>query len=117
MKTLMLMSAMLLTACAHSPLPLTAESSGWEAFGKQQALDGQLKISQQSLEKRADVSVWNPDLYSAYSIGYEMGKQEYCSQSAYILGVKQERYLGICDDINIFFQQDYVSGRHSTASM
>ncbi len=49
----------------------------------------------------------------AYQEGYEMGKEEYCQQSAYMLGVVGKPYLGICYDVDPFFQQDYNSGRSS----
>ncbi|MBO0216953.1 DUF2799 domain-containing protein, partial [Vibrio sp. Vb2880] len=43
------------------------------------------------------------------------GKQEYCEQSAYMLGVIGRPYFGICDDVDPFFQHDYDAGRMSSA--
>ena len=51
----------------------------------------------------------------AYQSGYQEGKKEYCEQSAYMLGVRDMPYFGICDDIDPFFKQNYESGRTSTA--
>jgi len=51
----------------------------------------------------------------AYQNGYQEGKQEYCEQSAYMLGVVGRPYFGICDDVDPFFQHDYDAGRMSSA--
>lgn len=51
----------------------------------------------------------------AYQKGYQEGKQEYCEQSAYMLGVVGRPYFGICDDVDPFFQHDYDAGRMSSA--
>ncbi|CAH8196808.1 DUF2799 domain-containing protein [Vibrio aestuarianus] len=108
MKPILLLLTFVLFGCAVQPTPTTSVNSDWLQFGLQQGERGLLKLS---VEKLAT----SDELYLAYSDGYEQGRAMYCQQNAYILGVIGKPYLGVCDKDNVFFQQDYISGRQSTA--
>lgn len=114
---LFVVGAMLLflNACAQTTLPTSVSVTDWQAFGKQSALDGAIELSEERIAKLDDTNRATPELITAYKTGYQEGKQEYCEQSAYILGVQGAPYFGICDDVDPFFQNDYESGRLSTA--
>ncbi|WP_070963345.1 DUF2799 domain-containing protein [Vibrio sonorensis] len=100
--------------CTTMPFPDSADASQWEDLGKQRALNGYSAQSQDRLSKAAGQMVSN-ELYTSYRLGYEAGRDEYCSQNAYMLGVKRVPYSGVCDLIDPFFKQDYISGKGSTA--
>ncbi len=114
---LFVVGAMLLflNACAQTTLPTSVSVIDWQAFGKQSALEGTIELSEERIAKLDDTNRATPELITAYKTGYQEGKQEYCEQSAYILGVQGAPYFGICDDVDPFFQNDYESGRLSTA--
>ncbi|PFG45362.1 uncharacterized protein DUF2799 [Vibrio sp. ES.051] len=108
--------ALLLVACAQTTLPTSSSVVDWQAFGKQSALDGLRALSGEriaALDGNANHAT--PELIMAYQTGYQQGKQEYCEQSAYMLGVIGRPYFGICDDVDPFFQHDYDAGRMSSA--
>ncbi|HDM8052445.1 DUF2799 domain-containing protein [Vibrio harveyi] len=104
-----------LTACAQTRLPDSVNVTDWQDFGKQSALDGLIELSEDRIVKLDDTNRATPELIIAYQSGYQEGKKEYCEQSAYMLGVRDMPYFGICDDIDPFFKQNYESGRTSTA--
>ncbi|EHW0641335.1 DUF2799 domain-containing protein [Vibrio parahaemolyticus] len=106
---------MLLSACAQTTLPASTSVTDWQAFGKQSALDGLRELSQERIAKLDGTNHATPELIMAYQNGYQEGKQEYCEQSAYMLGVVGRPYFGICDDVDPFFQHDYDAGRMSSA--
>lgn len=115
MKIKVVLATMLLAGCTSQPPPLSSVDSDWSDYGKQRAEQGFLKQSEAKLAMLDQGGVFNQGLYVAYSNGYEQGRAEYCSQNAYMLGVTGKPYLGICERIDPFFQQDYMSGRNSTA--
>ncbi len=114
---LFVVGAMLLflNACAQTTLPTSVSVTDWQAFGKQSALDGLIELSEERIAKLDETNRATPELIMAYQTGYQEGKKEYCKQSAYMLGVRDMPYFGICDDIDPFFNQNYESGRNSTA--
>ena len=115
MRYLGLLVSLLLIGCVQTSLPVASTEDAWQAFGTERALNGSLKLSEASLGKMTNGSMLDEKLYAAYSQGYEVGRAEYCTQNAYILGVKGQQYLGICDQISIWFREDYNAGRHSMA--
>ena len=115
MRYLGLLVSLLLIGCVQTSLPIASTVDAWQAFGTERALNGNIKLSEASLVKMMNDSGLEASLYAAYSQGYEAGRAEYCAQNAYILGVKGQQYLGICDQINIWFRDDYNAGRHSMA--
>lgn len=115
MKRIVICGLLLLAGCSAQPLPISNVEQDWYEFGQQRAENGWLKQSAQTLAKRDLEGLMTPKLYLAYESGYAQGQQTYCAQSAYVLGVTGKPYNGICDRLDPFFYQDYVSGRHSTA--
>lgn len=107
--------ALILAACAQTTLPTSSNVTDWQAFGKQSALDGLRVLSEDRIAALDGSNHATPELIMAYQTGYQQGKQEYCEQSAYMLGVIGRPYFGICDDLDPFFQHDYDAGRMSSA--
>ncbi|HAS6349287.1 DUF2799 domain-containing protein [Vibrio sp. IRLE0018] len=105
----------LLVGCVQTPLPQSEQVSDWHRFGEETALDGKLALSEARLLKLAQPRELSTSLLTSYQMGYQEGKQQYCQQNAYLLGVIGKPYYGICDDVDPFFKQDYVSGQMSTA--
>lgn len=85
---------MLLSACAQTTLPTSTSVTDWQAFGKQSALDGLRELSKERIAKLDGTNHATPELIMAYQNGYQEGKQEYCEQSAYMLGVVGRPYFG-----------------------
>ena len=116
MRSIIIVAMLLsLTACAQTKLPSSANATDWQVFGKQTALKGSLELSEDRIAKLDDTNRVTPELIMSYQTGYQEGKEEYCQQSAYILGVQGAPYYGICDDLDPLFRNDYESGRLSTA--
>ncbi|WP_159656895.1 DUF2799 domain-containing protein [Vibrio atypicus] len=101
--------------CAAVPTPQSDSAAAWSQYGETRGEQGYLKQSESRLAKLDDLGILTPELYAAYLDGYQAGRGVYCEQDAYILGVKGMPYYGVCDDLNPFFNQDYISGRNSTA--
>ncbi|WP_122035022.1 DUF2799 domain-containing protein [Aliivibrio sp. EL58] len=108
-------AALLLAACSSTPPPTSNVDSDWQAFGYERAMKGWIVQSESKLAKLADGKTVSEANYQAYTAGYNKGQEEYCDQSAYMLGVVGKQYNGICDKLDPFFRQDYVSGMQSTA--
>ena len=108
-------AALLLAACSSTPPPTSNVESDWQAFGYERAMKGWVVQSESKLTKLAEGKMVSDANFQAYVTGYNKGQEEYCSQSAYILGVVGKQYNGICDEFDPFFRQDYVSGMQSTA--
>jgi hypothetical protein len=106
----------MLSACVHTSLPSSTHVADWQAFGKQSGLDGLREMSQARIAELDVSNKASPELFKAYQAGYQKGKQAYCEQSAYTLGVIGLPYFGICDDIDPMFQRDYDAGRLSSAA-
>lgn len=115
MKVKLLLASALLAGCTAQPVPMSSVAADWASYGQQRAEQGFVKQSEAKLAKLDQDGVLNPDLYLAYSNGYEQGRTAYCAQNAYMLGVMGKPYRGICDRLDPFYQQDYASGRGSTA--
>ncbi|EGR1070736.1 DUF2799 domain-containing protein [Vibrio cholerae] len=106
---------LLLSGCATSQLPQTGDAAAWQAFGVQQGELGRMKMTQAQMLKQDEQQLVDSQIYKAYSLGYEQGVQEYCQQSAYVLGISGKPYFGVCGDMNSDFQRYYDAGRNSTA--
>lgn len=115
MKYVLALIVLILVGCSAQPTPLTTVESDWSDYGKGRAEQGLMKQSEAKLAKLDTTGAFSNELYLAYDNGYEEGRQTYCAQSAYMLGVIGKPYLGLCDKIDPFFYQDYVSGKNSTA--
>ncbi|RJX70748.1 DUF2799 domain-containing protein [Vibrio sinensis] len=110
-KALLLSSLFLMFGCASNTSPLSNIPMDWFDFGKQQALEGRLKQSEQKLSANDQDGYLTSSLYNDYQLGYMKGKTEYCTQDASILGATGRPYLGICDDVDPSFQEQYDSGQ------
>ncbi|MCK6263090.1 DUF2799 domain-containing protein [Vibrio sp. ZSDE26] len=117
MRYIGLLITLFVVGCAQLSTPESMAEADWSEFGKQRGVEGQLFHSQERLAKYDTQGVLTDELYMAYENGYGEGKAEYCSQSAHMLGVMGKPYRGVCDDINIWFRQDYDSGRQSGSSL
>jgi hypothetical protein len=108
-------AALLLAACSSTPPPTSNVDSDWNAFGYERAMKGWIVQSESKLTKLSEGKMVSDANYQAYIAGYNKGQEEYCDQSAYMLGVVGKQYNGICDNTDPFFRQDYINGMHSTA--
>ena len=101
---------LLLVGCTATNTPtLSNDPQVWLDFGEEQALDGQIALSETKLAKHAMSGEISSEQYQAYLEGYEVGQKVYCDQDARMLGAEGKPYRGICDDINPFFRSDYES--------
>ncbi|WP_434997220.1 DUF2799 domain-containing protein [Vibrio scophthalmi] len=114
----MLMPSILISSvlmgCAAQPITIPNTTEAWQDYGRQQAIKGHLSQSEQKLAELDQSGAFTDELYNAYQVGYAAGKEKYCSQSAYMLGRIGQPYLGICDDVDPFFRDDYRNGRHES---
>lgn len=112
---IMFMTLFILAGCAsmNDNAPKTADSQAWQSYGEQSAIAGLTEHSQQQLVKQS--SYITDDAYQAYQQGYASGLKQYCSQNASWLGSTGQAYRGICDNVDPFFRQDYMSGVQSHA--
>lgn len=115
MRYILILGLVLLVGCASQPTPLSSAQGEWFDYGEVRGGKGYHPQSKRQLAKLDQHRYLNQELYAAYTMGYEQGRQSYCEQNAYMLGVKGRPYRGVCDQINPFFKQDYQSGRNSRA--
>ncbi|MEZ8825517.1 DUF2799 domain-containing protein [Vibrio amylolyticus] len=113
MKYLFLLIALFAVGCAQVSTPTSMAANDWAEYGKQRGLEGHWQDSQDRLTKQDLNGVLSDELYMAYEQGYGDGKTEYCSQDARMLGVAGKPYRGICDDVDVWFRQDYNAGLES----
>ncbi len=105
----------LLAGCSALPIPQSGSVTDWKAYGEQRGQKGLLKQTESRLAKQDKTGTFNRALYAAYLEGYQQGRLIYCEQNPYMLGVVGKPYYGVCDDLNPFYYQDYMSGRSATA--
>ncbi|QIA62356.1 DUF2799 domain-containing protein [Vibrio astriarenae] len=103
--------SILLMGCAALETPMSSQATDWRAYGLEQGEKGWVKLTQQRLSELDNDQYFTPELYTAYSEGYEEGRSEYCKQSAFELGLSGNTYLGVCDHIDPKYYQKYVSGQ------
>ncbi|MCZ4295678.1 DUF2799 domain-containing protein [Vibrio sinaloensis] len=115
MRYMFTLGLLLLAGCASQPTPLSSVESDWFNYGLSRGDKGYIQQSEKQLAKLDSGSFFNQALYDAYTKGYEQGRLNYCGQNAYMLGVRGRPYQGVCDQLDPFFSQDYMSGRNSTA--
>ncbi|MDO6544661.1 DUF2799 domain-containing protein [Photobacterium sanguinicancri] len=108
-------TGMSLSGCVLQPQLAFNDDTAWKNYGYETALSGMIKNSEDDLRSRDKMKSLQATGYQAYSDGYELGRTEYCTQNAFILGVKNQAYHGICDRLDWTFRQDYISGRTSRA--
>lgn len=97
-----------LSACSSNYVDSYVEANDWQSLGEQDARKGH--------RVRDLSSLVSGDLFSAqqkYSVGYEMGRAEYCDvDKAWQLGNSGQNYFGICDGLpqGDEFRQQYQYG-------
>ncbi|AJR05043.1 DUF2799 domain-containing protein [Photobacterium gaetbulicola] len=97
-----------LSACSTNYVDSYVAANDWQSLGEQDALKGHRVRDLSSLA--------NGDLLAAqqkYSVGYEMGRAEYCDvDKAWQLGKSGQNYFGICDGLphGNEFRQQYQYG-------
>lgn len=111
MKWVLILLSVIIVGCSSQPLSVGNSASSWQTYGQERAEKGHLIQSQNKLTKLTEPQQLTDEYYQAYLDGYQIGKEKYCSQSAYMLGRMGHPYRGICDDINPFFNNDYVNGK------
>ncbi|WP_241033852.1 DUF2799 domain-containing protein [Vibrio maerlii] len=116
MKILIAVTFIFMLVGCSQPEPLANNSETWRQFGVDQAQKGWLKKSETKMAKYSSSEAVNQELFMAYSEGYEEGRAAYCQQDAYLLGITGRTYLGICDELDWRFRQDYDTGRASKPS-
>ncbi|MGF1721554.1 DUF2799 domain-containing protein [Vibrio kyushuensis] len=110
MRYLLVLLTMVLVGCAQLATPDSLLESEWAEFGKQRGEKGYLRHSQPKLEELDQQGILTDTLYAAYDTGYKEGQSEYCSQSAFTLGLSGKPYLGICNKIDTQFDYNYNAG-------
>ena len=114
MKWTIMLLCTILAGCAAQPITIPNTTDAWQDYGRQQAIKGHLLQSEQTLAELDESGLFTDEFYAAYQAGYDVGKEKYCSQSAYLLGQMGRPYLGICDDVDSFFRNDYNNGRYES---
>lgn len=100
-KLLLLFSSTAMMGCASQNVDSTTITN-WKKYGFEQANQGNVMRSD------SDISADDFDLYKQ---GYDVGKEKYCSQDAYNLGMRGNTYHGICDDVSQEFKTQYELGK------
>lgn len=111
---LIVMTLLVVAACSATGVPESGNNLPWQTYGKQMGEKGLIERSQQQLAQQS--SFITDETYQAYKQGYEEGRKQYCSQNAAWLGSTGQPYRGVCDNIDPFFAQDYLSGAQSRSA-
>ncbi len=116
MKQILIVMTLFVIAGCTTPngMPDSGNNLPWQTYGQQMGEKGLIEHSQQQLAKQSDYV--NDETYQAYQQGYQVGLKTYCSQNAAWLGSTGQPYRGVCDNIDPFFAQDYLSGAQSRSS-
>ncbi|MDR9826867.1 DUF2799 domain-containing protein [Vibrio sp. FNV 38] len=100
-----------IVGCAAIETPQSTSASVWHSYGLEQGEKGWVKLTQARLTELDTTQTFNQELYAAYTQGYEVGRDNYCQQSAFDLGLSGNTYLGVCDRQYPNYRQQYVSGK------
>ncbi|OEF22994.1 DUF2799 domain-containing protein [Vibrio rumoiensis] len=111
-----LLTIFIIAGCAsQNDFPDSANTQAWQVYGQERAEKGFVEHTKQDLIKQSGLGTLNDEAIKAYRQGYLIGQKQYCSQNASWLGSTGQAYRGICDNIDPFFRQDYMSGVQSHA--
>lgn len=115
MKRLFLfITIIILAGCAsQNKMPDSSNTQAWQAYGQERASKGFVEHSKEDLASESGLTMLSNEASDAYHQGYLIGQKKYCSQNASWLGSTGQPYRGICDNMNPFFRQDYMSGMQS----
>ncbi|MFO6424018.1 DUF2799 domain-containing protein [Motilimonas sp. KMU-193] len=112
----LLFFVLLLSACMSTEQQTAVTTQDWYKVG---VIDGQLGHLEKTANELVKVSTLTDSQVLDYRRGYQDGNNEYCQLSnAYILGVTRKMYQGVCDERKDGwkFRENWLNGRHSTAS-
>ena len=100
-----------LVGCASSALQQeTKNVDDWFSIGENRAKNGFVIQSESQLIDNYVNDDVTTQFYNAYLQGHEFGVKAYCAQNAYILGLSEEPYFGLCDQDNSNFADEYQKG-------
>ncbi|MFA0086934.1 DUF2799 domain-containing protein [Vibrio sp. 10N.261.51.F12] len=103
----------MMAGCVQLQPPIATESQAWQDFGQAWALKGYVIKSDNELKE--DSPPLTSAQYKAYQVGYQAGKDEYCQQDPFVMGLNGRIYYGICNDVNRRFSEEYNRGKQSRA--
>ncbi len=83
----------------------------WFAIGEARAKNGFLLQTESRLVDRYPEEKITTEFYNGYVKGHEAGTKVYCSQNPYILGLSEEPYFGLCDQIDSNYSDEYQKGK------
>ncbi|MDD9156929.1 DUF2799 domain-containing protein [Aliivibrio sp. S4TY2] len=104
---------LLLVGCTASQSEVKEKNTDdWFQYGEQRAKNGFLVQEKETLESVKPEEEVTEAFYNAYLEGHTSGTTIYCSQEAYILGLREAPYFGICDQIMPDFRAEYEKGKN-----
>ncbi|CAM4295296.1 DUF2799 domain-containing protein [Vibrio agarivorans] len=106
-----LLASAVIGGCSSLEVPSSSLAADWQAYGLEHGQKGWVKLTQERMGELDNNQVFTADLYQAYTDGYEQGRDAYCEQSAFELGLSGATYLGVCDYKDPKYYQKYVSGQ------
>lgn len=104
---------LLLVGCTASQSEVKEKNADdWYQYGEQRAKNGFVFQEREELERANPEETITGEFYNAYNQGHSSGTVIYCSQNAYILGLSEAPYFGICDQITTEFRTEYEKGKN-----
>lgn len=101
-----------LAGCSSSEVEKQEKNvDDWFVIGETRAKNGFLLQTEERLIERNPEEVITPEFYHGYVKGHEAGTKVYCSQHPHILGLSEEPYFGLCDDIDPNYSSEYEKGK------
>ncbi|MCL9777080.1 DUF2799 domain-containing protein [Vibrio methylphosphonaticus] len=104
---------LLMAGCVQLQPPTSDDNQAWNEFGQAWAMKGYVVKSRSELEQ--DAPSLSSEQYKQYQTGYSLGKDEYCQQDPFVLGLNGRIYYGICQDVSRTFLDEYWRGKQSRA--
>ncbi|CAM3835343.1 hypothetical protein VA7868_01190 [Vibrio aerogenes CECT 7868] len=107
---LMVVCALLMTACSSQSFPVLSDSQGWQQWGYDQGFQG---LNPASVTELTELGARNltDERYADYIQGYRAGNQAYCAQDPFESGKMQRPYYGACDESHPDFRAAYEQGQ------
>lgn len=104
---------LLLVGCTASQSEVPEKNADdWYQYGEQRAKNGFVVQTREVVERANPEETITGEFYNAYSKGHTSGTVIYCSQNAYILGLSEAPYFGVCDQTNPEFRPEYEKGKN-----
>ncbi|MGF1779637.1 DUF2799 domain-containing protein [Vibrio nomapromontoriensis] len=108
-----LILGLLMVGCVQLQPPTGDDNQAWQEFGQAWAMKGYVIKDRSELEQ--DTPSLSLAQYKQYQMGYALGKETYCQQDPFVLGLNGKIYYGICQDISRTFLEEYWRGKQSRA--